>query len=163
MDREVWWATVHGVTKSRTWPSNYQQQQEKEVSQSPGFDLESTFSYRKIALCFFWACFSDLRFTAALVIMIQVSLNGILGMVYPKKNPLAFHGFCNRWDGDKRSHLVEDSASVWQKQQLMTQRMLTGFINHNHKPEAVCFLQELSERLPCLLPLPRYNQGIKLN
>lgn len=49
------------------------------------------------------------------------------------------------------------------KQQLMTQRMLTGFINHNHKPEAVCFLQELSERLPCLLPLPRYNQGIKLN
>lgn len=47
--------------------------------------------------------------------MIQVSLNGILGMVYPKKNPLASHDFCNRWDGDKHSHLVEDSASVWQE------------------------------------------------
>lgn len=50
-----------------------------------------------------------------------------------------------------------------EKQQLMTPRTLTGFINHNHRPEAVCFLQESSERLPCLLPLPQYSQGIKLN
>lgn len=50
-----------------------------------------------------------------------------------------------------------------EKQQLMILRMLTGFINDNHKPEAVCFLQESSERLPCLLPFPQYNQGIKLN
>ena len=25
MDRGAWWATVHGVTKSQTWPSNYAQ------------------------------------------------------------------------------------------------------------------------------------------
>ena len=47
--------------------------------------------------------------------MIQVSLSGILGMVHPKKNPLASCVFCNRLGGDKRSHLMEDSASVWQE------------------------------------------------
>ena len=38
MDREAWWSTVHGVTKSQTWqrPTQKQQQQQTNNSMSEG-------------------------------------------------------------------------------------------------------------------------------